>query len=100
MIRGCQQRIVGHSRVPSVSAIDDRVEPSPNTCAASGKAWSCSCSGSSKPVLQFHRYQAGNGDSEEELADDGLEIGQAAGQWIDRNDVAVTRRGQRGKTEI
>src|SRR5262249_39252994 len=59
-----------------------------------------SCSGSSTPVLQFHRYQAGNGDSEKELADDRLQIGQAAGQWIDGNDVAVTRRGQRGEAEI
>src|SRR5439155_23446979 len=32
--------------------------------------------------------------------DDRLQIGQAAGEWIDRDDVAVTRGGQRGEAEI
>ena len=55
---------------------------------------------SAAPILKFQRYQAGNRDGEIELADNRLQIGQAEGERIDRHDVAVTGRGQRGEAEI
>src|SRR5260370_21769050 len=55
---------------------------------------------SSASVCEFQGYEAGNRDSEVELPDDRLQIGQAAGEWIDRDDVPVTRGGQRGEAEI
>ena len=45
----------------------------------------------SASVLEFQRYEASNRDSE---------IAQIAGEWIDRNDVSVTRGGQGGEAEI
>jgi ABC-type transport system substrate-binding protein len=51
-------------------------------------------------VCKFQGYEAGNRDGEVELPDDCLQIGQAASKWIDRNDVPVTRGGQRGEAEI
>src|SRR5882724_5414186 len=62
--------------------------------------WPRSWSRSSASVCEFQRYEAGDCDSEIELPDYGLQIGQAAGEWIDRNDVPVTRGGQCGETEI
>ena len=54
----------------------------------------------SAPVFEFQRYEARNGNSEIELPEDRFQIGQAAGEWIDRNDIPITRGGQRGKAEI
>jgi hypothetical protein len=54
----------------------------------------------SASVLEFQRYEASNRDSEIELPDDRLQIAQATGEWIDRNDVSVTRGGQGGEAEI
>ena len=48
-------------------------------------------------VCKFQSYEAGNRDGEIELPDDCLQIGQAASKWIDRNDVPVTRGGQRSR---
>jgi hypothetical protein len=45
-------------------------------------------------------YEAGNRDGKVELPDDYLQIGQAASEWIDRNDIPVTRGGQRSEAEI
>ena len=45
---------------------------------------------SAAALFEFQCYQAGNRDGEIELADNRFQIGQAAGEGIDRHDVAVT----------
>src|SRR6516165_11093640 len=59
-----------------------------------------SWSGSSASVGEFHRHEAGNRDGDEELPEDRLKIGQAAGKRIDRNNVAVAGGCQCREAEI
>ena len=51
-------------------------------------------------VCQFHSYKASNRDGEVEWSNNRLQIGEAAGERIDRNDVSVAGRSQGREAEI
>src|SRR5215468_2887027 len=56
--------------------------------------------GSSVSIRELHRHEAGHRDGDEKLPEHRFEIGQTAGKWVDRNDVAITGGCQRGEAEI
>lgn len=51
-------------------------------------------------ACDFQGHEAGDRDGEIELPEHRLEIGQAAGERVDRHDVAITGRGQGREAEI
>ena len=55
---------------------------------------------SAAPVFHFERHEASDRDGEIKLSDNRLQIGQAAGERVDRHDVAVAGRGQGRQAEI
>src|SRR5215469_15093309 len=55
---------------------------------------------SSVSIREFHRDETGHRDGDEKLPEHRLKIGQTAGKWVDRYDVAITGGCQRGEAEI
>ena len=55
---------------------------------------------SAAPVFHFERHEASDRDGEIKLSDNRLQIGQAAGERVDRHDVAVAGRGQGRQAEV
>src|SRR5260370_25595123 len=55
---------------------------------------------SAAAILYLQRHKAGNRDGEIELPDNRLEIGQAAGERVDRDDVPIPGGGQAREAEI
>src|SRR5260370_13467587 len=55
---------------------------------------------SAAAILYLQRHKAGNRDGEIEWPENRLQIGQAAGERVDRDDVPVAGRGQAREAEI
>src|SRR6516164_139683 len=52
------------------------------------------------PVFEFQGHEASDRDGEIEWPDNGLQIGKAAGKWVEQRDVAVAGGGQCREAEI
>ena len=55
---------------------------------------------SAAPVFHLERHEASDRDGKIKLSDNRLQIGKAAGERVDRHDVAVAGRGQGRQAEI